>query len=149
MAAGAGRAVSPDALLRRSSPISFASGSDSCRPQIGNFGHAYFVLVQCPQSGEKTIEKFAQFIGEISSDDERGNESADSFTSEECAKRRTKAVSVSFRLTDPSAESGLQDYVYTRVPSHGTISGVPYKDVWTPAQVLVGHVPILDPAVVH
>ncbi|KAJ7461809.1 hypothetical protein B0H11DRAFT_116361 [Mycena galericulata] len=86
------------------------------RSFIGNFGHAYFVVVQCPQSGKRTIEKFAQFIGEISLDDDA---SVDSFTSEECAKRRSKA-----------------DYVYTRIPSTGKISGIPFKDVWSPAQVI-------------
>ncbi|KAJ7742685.1 hypothetical protein DFH07DRAFT_964392 [Mycena maculata] len=86
------------------------------RAFIGNFGHAYLVEVRCPQSGKQSIEKFAQFIGEIILD---GAPVDDSFTAEECAKQRGKA-----------------DYIYTRIPLERKICGIPYKDVWSPAQIL-------------
>ncbi|KAJ6588741.1 hypothetical protein B0H19DRAFT_1100920 [Mycena capillaripes] len=91
------------------------------RCYIGNFGHAYYVRVG--QSGKGTVQQYAQFIGEICSDDELDHEE-DSLTAEECKKRRQKA-----------------NYIYTRIPSAKNISGIEDEDVWTPAEVLVwmGH----------
>ncbi|KAJ6551089.1 hypothetical protein B0H10DRAFT_2242414, partial [Mycena sp. CBHHK59/15] len=45
------------------------------------------------------------------------DDDAGAFTAEECAKRRIKA-----------------NYIYTRIPSARKISGIPHKEVWTPAQ---------------
>ncbi|KAJ6612687.1 hypothetical protein B0H10DRAFT_285438 [Mycena sp. CBHHK59/15] len=88
------------------------------RAFLGNFGHAYVVRAVCARSGAVTVQQYAQFIGEIRSA-EGPDDDAGAFTAEECAKRRIKA-----------------NYIYTRIPSARKISGIPHKEVWTPAQVL-------------
>ncbi|KAJ7754537.1 hypothetical protein B0H16DRAFT_1542679 [Mycena metata] len=87
------------------------------RVYIGNFGHAYCVQVE--REGRLTEEEYVQFMGEICPKDEFDHE-GDALTSEECKKRRHKA-----------------NYIYTRIPSDKPISGIPQRDVWTPAEVLV------------
>ncbi|KAJ7869145.1 hypothetical protein B0H14DRAFT_2727920 [Mycena olivaceomarginata] len=77
------------------------------RVYLGNFGHAYCVRVQ-----------YVQFLGEICPDDDLDHEE-DFLTAEECRKRRQKA-----------------NYIYTRIPSDKSISGLPDKNVWTPAEIL-------------
>ncbi|KAJ6475804.1 hypothetical protein C8R47DRAFT_1142493 [Mycena vitilis] len=86
------------------------------RCYIGNFGHAYCVRVV--QSGQETEQLYVHFIGEVSPDDDVVHEE-DSYSAEEYKKRRQKA-----------------NYIYTRIPSAKTISGIPQQDVWTPAEVL-------------
>ncbi|KAJ7037930.1 hypothetical protein C8F04DRAFT_1256445 [Mycena alexandri] len=86
------------------------------RVYVGNFGHAYCVQVE--REGRLTEQEYVQFMGEICGNDEFDYEE-DSLTSEECKKRRHKA-----------------NYIYTRIPSEKPISGIPQRDVWTPAEVL-------------
>ncbi|KAJ7078079.1 hypothetical protein C8R44DRAFT_896062 [Mycena epipterygia] len=87
------------------------------RSFLGNFGHAYYVRV-VSQSGKAAIEQYVQFIGEICAEDDQEVEE-NSLTPEECAKMRYKA-----------------NYIYTRIHPSKKLSGVPHKDVWTPAEVL-------------
>ncbi|KAJ7185478.1 hypothetical protein C8R46DRAFT_1025513 [Mycena filopes] len=86
------------------------------RVYIGNFGHAYCVRVQ--QEDRHTDQEYVQFMGEICADDGLTHEE-DSLSPDECKKRRHKA-----------------NYIYTRIPSDKMISGIPQREVWTPAEVL-------------
>ncbi|KAJ6595632.1 hypothetical protein DFH09DRAFT_144098 [Mycena vulgaris] len=89
------------------------------RSFAGNFGHAYIVRVISQLSGQETLEKYVQFLGEICSEDGLDSEKKPCASVEVCAKMRRIANSI-----------------YTRLQEPGEIFGIPNKDLWIPAEVV-------------
>ncbi|KAJ7668321.1 hypothetical protein B0H17DRAFT_221789 [Mycena rosella] len=91
------------------------------RSFAGNFGHAYVVRVISQLSGQETTGTFVQFMGEICSADGPDSEEDPCVSITQCESMRRRA-----------------NFVYTRLDLPGTICEIPNKDVWIPAEIVVG-----------